>query len=169
MCPVSAKKGTGMEDLLQMVLWVAEEQQLMANPDKFAAGTVIEAHLDKKVGAVSTLLVQAGTLRVGDVVAAGQAFGKVRTLVNDLGQNITSAGPSIAVQLFGLNQVPQAGDEFQVGAGTDLVLHCALHCCTVGARTCVLRPGCTSGARHRCWCTATLLHSKCRAVLLAWL
>lgn len=74
---ISAKKGTGVDDLLETVALVAEVEQLMANPDKAAAGTVLEAHLDKRVGAIATLLVQTGTLRVGDVVVAGAAYGKV--------------------------------------------------------------------------------------------
>ncbi|KAF6256183.1 hypothetical protein COO60DRAFT_1296299 [Scenedesmus sp. NREL 46B-D3] len=113
MVPISAKKGTGIDDLLQAVAWVAEEKQLMANAARLAAGTVIEAHLDKKRGAVATLLVQAGTLRTGDVVACGACYGKVRSLTNSAGRPVAEAGPSIAVQLIGLNAVPQAGDEFQ--------------------------------------------------------
>lgn len=112
--PVSAKKGLGIEDLLQMVVWVAEEQSLMANPKKPAQGTVIEAHLDKQVGPVASLLVQAGTLRVGDAIRVGGSCGKVRSMTNDLGQSIYEAGPSIALQLCGLDSVPDAGEEFQV-------------------------------------------------------
>eukprot|EP00879_Flechtneria_rotunda_P023819 GHRR01025222.1.p1 GENE.GHRR01025222.1~~GHRR01025222.1.p1 ORF type:complete len:520 (+),score=181.23 GHRR01025222.1:409-1968(+) len=114
MVPISAKKGIGIDDLLQTVCWVAEEKQLMANSSKLAAGTVIEAHLDKKKGPVATLLVQAGTLHVGNVMSCGACFGKVRILSNAAGSTITEAGPSIAVQMIGLNAVPQAGDEFQV-------------------------------------------------------
>ncbi|WIA43897.1 hypothetical protein OEZ86_010304 [Tetradesmus obliquus] len=113
MVPISAKKGTGIDDLLQAVAWVAEEKQLMANATKLAAGTVIEAHLDKKRGAVATLLVQAGTLRTGDIVSCGACCGKVRSLTNSAGRPVGEAGPSIAVQLIGLNAVPNAGDEFQ--------------------------------------------------------
>ncbi|GIL67209.1 hypothetical protein Vafri_20631 [Volvox africanus] len=116
MVSVSAKKGTGVQDLLTQVLWVAEEKQLMSNPKRPAAGTVIEAYLDKKKGPVATLLVQVGTLRPGDIIRAGASYGKVRALSNDLGQSIPSAGPSIAVQLTGLNSVPAAGEEFEVCA-----------------------------------------------------
>lgn len=112
--PISAKKGTGVDDLLTQVLWVAEEQQLVANPVKPAAGTVIEAHMDKKKGAVATLLVQAGTLKTGDALAAGAAYGRVRSLMNDIGKAVDSAAPSIAVQMVGLNSVPSAGEEFLV-------------------------------------------------------
>jgi len=116
MVPVSAKKGTGIPDLLQMLLWVAEEKQFMANPKRAARGTVVEAHLDRKIGAVATLLVQAGTLRPGDIVSAGASYGKVRTLLNDLGKSVPEAGPSIAVQMVGLDSVPAAGEEFVVHA-----------------------------------------------------
>ncbi|GFR51954.1 hypothetical protein Agub_g14476 [Astrephomene gubernaculifera] len=112
--PVSAKKGTGVPDLLTQLLWVAEERQLLSNPNRPAAGTVIEANLDRKRGAVATLLVQVGTLRPGDVLRAGAAYGRVRSLTNDLGQAIPAAGPSIAVQLTGLNSVPAAGEAFEV-------------------------------------------------------
>lgn len=114
MVNVSAKKGTGVDDLLQLLAWTAEEKGLVANPKKPAAGTVIEAHLDRKRGAVATLLVQAGTLRVGDVVVAGASMGRVRSLHTAAGSSAGEAGPSIAVQMVGLNSVPQAGDEFQV-------------------------------------------------------
>jgi len=114
MVPVSAKKGTGMDDLLQMISWVAEEKKLVANGKRAAAGTIIEAHLDRKVGPVATLLVQAGTLRVGDLVSAGASYGKVRSLRDDLGRPMDLAGPSIAVQLVGLNSVPNAGEEWAV-------------------------------------------------------
>ncbi|KAG2490006.1 hypothetical protein HYH03_011472 [Edaphochlamys debaryana] len=116
MVPVSAKKGNGVQDLLTQLLWVAEEKQLVSNPKRPARGTVIEANLDRKRGPVATLLVQAGTLRPGDIVRAGASVGKVRSLANDLGQAITQAGPSIAVQLIGLNSVPAAGEEFEVHA-----------------------------------------------------
>lgn len=114
MAIISAKKGTGVEDLLTTILWVAEEQQLMANPKRAARGTVIEAHLDKKVGPVATMLVQAGTLRQGDIVRAGASCGRVRNMTNDLGKYVDSAGPSIAVQLVGLDSTPSAGEEFEV-------------------------------------------------------
>jgi translation initiation factor IF-2 len=114
MVPVSAKKGTGVADLLQMVAWMAEEQQLVANPKKMAQGTVIEAYLDKKKGPVATLLVQTGTLKVGDCVSVGGSSGKVRVMTNDLGQTLTEAGPSFAIQMGGLDSVPDAGEEFMV-------------------------------------------------------
>lgn len=114
MVAISAKKGTGVDELLQVLLFEAEAKQLMANPVRAAVGTVIEAHLDRRRGAVSTMLVQAGTLRVGDLVRAGACVGKVRSLTNDRGQSITEATPSVAAQVVGLNTVPQAGDEFQV-------------------------------------------------------
>jgi len=116
MVAVSAKKGTGIADLLQMVTWMAEEQKLMANPKKPSQGTVIESHLDKRVGPVATLLVQAGTLQVGNIVCAGASYGRVRTIKDDLGRVMTSAGPSIAVQMVGLDSTPVAGEEFQVVA-----------------------------------------------------
>ena len=113
-CLVSAKKGTGIPELLTQVWWVAEEKQLTSNPKRSACGTVIEAHMDKRSGAVATLLIQAGTLRPGDIVRAGATYGRVRTLLDDLSRPIDSAGPSIAVQMLGLSSVPVAGEEFQV-------------------------------------------------------
>ncbi len=106
-----------MDDLLTQITWVAEEQKLMANPKRLAAGTVIEAHLDKKKGPVATLLVQTGTLRMGDAVCAGASAGRVRTLSNAAGVTMVEAGPSIAVQLVGLDSTPGAGEEWQVGDG----------------------------------------------------
>ncbi|KAG2442199.1 hypothetical protein HYH02_009685 [Chlamydomonas schloesseri] len=126
MCPVSAKKGTGVQDLLTQLLWLAEEKSLMSNPLRPARGTVIEANLDKKRGPVATLLVQAGTLRPGDLVRAGASYGKVRSLTNDLGRPLTDAGPSIAVQLTGLNSVPAAGEEFEVHANEQAARTAAL-------------------------------------------
>ncbi|KAG1676523.1 hypothetical protein FOA52_000066 [Chlamydomonas sp. UWO 241] len=116
MVSVSAKKGTGVAELLMTVCYLAEEQSLSANPNKAAVGTVIEAHLDRRKGPVASLLVQAGTLRVGDVVQAGSTYGKVRSMSNDLGETIFEAGPSIALQLSGLDSVPDAGEEFKVYA-----------------------------------------------------
>eukprot|EP00884_Botryococcus_braunii_P000727 jgi/Botrbrau1/10655/Bobra.53_2s0013.1 len=113
MVPISAKTGEGVDSLLETVLLVAEVEQLMANPDKNAVGTVIEAHLDRRTGPVASLLIAAGTLRPGDVVVAGTAYGKVRTLVGSRG-DVEEAGPSVAVQMVGLNTVPTAGDEFRV-------------------------------------------------------
>ncbi|CAK0786401.1 hypothetical protein CVIRNUC_009614 [Coccomyxa viridis] len=113
MVAISAKKGDGVDDLLETVLLMAEVEELLANPDRPARGTIVESHLDKKTGAVATMLVAAGTLRQGDVVQAGAAFGKVRTMRESKGE-VTEAGPSIAVQMVGLNAVPVAGDEFSV-------------------------------------------------------
>jgi translation initiation factor IF-2 len=114
MVPVSAIKGENLDTLLEMVLLVAEVAELSANPDRVAKGTVIEAHLDKAKGAVATLLIQNGTLRVGDMLVAGSAFGKVRAMVDDRGKRVEVATPSCAVEVLGLSDVPAAGDEFEV-------------------------------------------------------
>lgn len=114
MVPVSAIKGENLDTLLEMILLVAEVGELNANPDRSAKGTVIEAHLDKAKGAVATLLLQNGTLRVGDVLVAGSAFGKVRAMVDDRGRRVEAATPSFAVEVLGLADVPAAGDEFEV-------------------------------------------------------
>lgn len=111
---VSAKSGLGVDDLLDKVLLEAELLELKANPDRNASGTVIEASLDKGRGYVSTILVEKGTLKVGDIVLAGQYFGRVRAMVDDLGERIKEAGPSIPVQILGLPGAPQAGDKFNV-------------------------------------------------------
>ncbi|MEN9207217.1 MAG: translation initiation factor IF-2 [Gloeomargarita sp. GMQP_bins_44] len=116
MVPVSALKGQNLDTLLEMVLLVAEMSDLYANPDRPAKGTVIEAHLDRTRGPVATLLVQNGTLRVGDVLVAGSVFGKVRAMVDDRGQRLETAPPSSAVEVWGLTEVPVAGDEFEVYA-----------------------------------------------------
>lgn len=108
--PVSAKAGTGIDTLLEMILLVAETQELMANPDRFARGTVIEAKLDKGRGPVATVLVQNGTLKTGDIVIAGTALGRVRVMTNDKGERIDAAGPSTPVEITGLSEVPTAGD-----------------------------------------------------------
>ncbi|PSC70224.1 translation initiation factor IF-chloroplastic [Micractinium conductrix] len=113
MVPISAKKGQGVDSLLETVLLVAELEELQCNPARSARGTVLEASLDKKAGAVSSLLVQAGTLRVGDAVQAGSSYGKVRQMRSPQG-DVSEAGPSFAVQMLGLNNVPTAGDEFTV-------------------------------------------------------
>jgi translation initiation factor IF-2 len=97
-----------------MILLVAEVEDLYANPDRLAKGTVIEAHLDKAKGPVATLLIQNGTLRVGDTLVAGSAFGKVRAMVDDRGQRVEAASPSFAVEVLGLSDVPAAGDDFEV-------------------------------------------------------
>ncbi len=114
MVPVSAIRGENLDTLLEMILLVAEVEELNANPDRSAKGTVIEAHLDKAKGAVATLLIQNGTLRVGDMLVAGSAFGKVRAMVNDRGARVDVASPSFAVEVLGLSEVPAAGDEFEV-------------------------------------------------------
>ncbi len=110
--PVSALKHEGLDDLLEMVLLVAEVQELKANPDRLAKGTIIESQLDKGRGAVATVLVQNGTLRVGDPIVAGNTYGKVRAMLNDRGKRIKEAGPSTPVEITGLSEVPQAGDPF---------------------------------------------------------
>ncbi|MBB6452881.1 translation initiation factor IF-2 [Salirhabdus euzebyi] len=110
--PVSALKGEGIEDLLEMIVLVSEVEELKANPDRLAAGTVVEAELDKGKGSVATLLVQNGTLKVGDPIVVGNTFGRVRAMVNDLGRRIKEAGPSTPVEITGLSDVPQAGDRF---------------------------------------------------------
>ncbi len=110
--PVSAKTGEGIEDLLESILLVADVQELKANPDKLAKGAVIEARLDKGKGPVATLLVQEGTLHKGDIIIAGTAVGRVRTMTNDKGRSIDKAGPSTPVEITGLAEVPGAGDQF---------------------------------------------------------
>ncbi|BAZ53120.1 translation initiation factor IF-2 [Nostoc sp. NIES-4103] len=114
MVPVSAIKGENLDTLLEMILLVAEVEELNANPDRTAKGTVIEAHLDKAKGAVATLLIQNGTLHVGDMLVAGSAFGKVRAMVDDRGRRVDIASPSFAVEVLGLSDVPAAGDDFEV-------------------------------------------------------
>jgi translation initiation factor IF-2 len=114
MVPVSAIRGENLDTLLEMILTVAEMEDLNANPNRSAKGTVIEAHLDKARGPVATLLVQNGTLRVGDIVVAGSALGKVRAMIDDRGDRVDQASPSFAVEVLGLREVPQAGDEFDV-------------------------------------------------------
>ena len=112
--PISALKDEGIDTLLEMVLLVAEVGELKANPDRLALGTVIEAQLDKGRGSVATLLVQDGTLKVGDPIVVGHAFGRVRAMVNDKGRRVKEAGPSTPVEITGLSDVPQAGDRFVV-------------------------------------------------------
>jgi translation initiation factor IF-2 len=114
MVPVSATTGQNLDTLLEMLLLVAEVEDLTANPDRPARGTVIEAHLDKGKGSVATLLVQNGTLRVGDIIVAGSSLGKVRAMVDDRGRRVKEASPSFAVEVLGLGEVPSAGDEFQI-------------------------------------------------------
>ncbi|WP_203362345.1 translation initiation factor IF-2 [Bacillus sp. REN10] len=112
--PLSAKHGEGIDTLLEMILLVAEVEELKANPNRRAIGTVIEAELDKGRGSVATLLVQNGTLNVGDPIVVGNTFGRVRAMVNDLGRRVKVAGPSTPVEITGLNDVPLAGDRFVV-------------------------------------------------------
>jgi translation initiation factor IF-2 len=114
MTPVSALNGENLDTLLEMILLVTEVEDLYANPDRPAKGTVIEANLDKAKGPVATLLIQNGTLRVGNVLVAGSALGKVRAMVDDRGKRVEAAGPSFAVEVLGLSDVPAAGDEFEV-------------------------------------------------------
>jgi translation initiation factor IF-2 len=114
MVQVSALTRRNLDALLEMILLVADVAELQANPNRPARGTVIEAHLDKARGPVATLLVQNGTLRVGDTLVAGAVFGRVKAMMDDRGQRLQEAGPSSAVQLLGLEEVPAAGDEFQV-------------------------------------------------------
>ena len=114
MVPVSALKGENIDKLLEMLLLVSDVEDLQANPERMARGTVVEAHLDKAKGPVATLLVQNGTLRPGDVIAAGPVLGKVRAMVNDRGERLTEALPSSAVEALGFSEVPTAGDAFEV-------------------------------------------------------
>ena len=111
-CPISAKTGMGLDNLLEMVLLTAEVQELKANPNRRAKGTVIEARLDKTRGPIATLLVQNGTLKQGDIVIAGTAVGRVRVMTNDKGRTVKTAGPSVPVEITGLADVPSAGDAF---------------------------------------------------------
>ncbi|WP_417861195.1 translation initiation factor IF-2 [Winogradskyella sediminis] len=113
---ISAKKGTGVQELLEKVLLEAELLELKANPNKAASGTVVEAYLDKGRGYVSTILVQAGTLRVGDYVLAGKNSGKVKAMQDERGQDVKGAGPATPVSILGLDGAPQAGDKFNVFA-----------------------------------------------------
>ncbi len=110
--PVSAKTGEGLEDLMEMLILTAEMLELKANPNRRARGLVIEAQLDKGKGSVATVLVQKGTLRVGDPIAAGSAYGKVRAMMDDKGRRVKEAGPSMPVEILGLNDVPNAGEVF---------------------------------------------------------
>lgn len=109
---ISAKTGQGVDELLDTILLIAEMKELKANPSRYATGTVIEARLDKQVGSVVSLLIQNGTLRLGDPVVVGTNYGKIRSLKNDKGQNIASASPSTPVEITGLNELPSAGDKF---------------------------------------------------------
>jgi translation initiation factor IF-2 len=112
--PISALTGEGLDSLLEMILLVGEVEEYKANPNRNAIGTVIEAQLDKGRGSVATLLVQNGTLKIGDPIVVGNTYGRVRAMVNDLGRRVKEAGPSAPVEITGLNDVPQAGDRFVV-------------------------------------------------------
>lgn len=109
---ISAATGEGINELLENILLIAEMQEYKANPARYASGTVIESRKNSKVGSVATLLIQNGTLRLGDPIVVGTSYGKVRTLKNDLGQNVVEATPSTPVEVTGLNEVPDAGDKF---------------------------------------------------------
>ena len=111
-CPISAKTGLGIDNLLEMVVLTAEMRELKANPNRSAHGAVIEARLDKGRGPIATLLVQNGTLHQGDVIIAGTAVGRVRAMTNAKGQKIQTAGPSVPVEITGMGEVPGAGDDF---------------------------------------------------------
>ena len=119
-CPISAKTGMGVENLLEMLTLTAEVSELKANPNRAAQGTVIEARLDKGRGPVATLLVQNGTLHQGDIIIAGTSVGRVRAMVNDKGQRITDAGPSVPVEITGLSEAPSAGATFNAVADEKL-------------------------------------------------
>ena len=112
--PVSAKTKAGLNDLLEMIILVADMKELKANPDRAAKGTVIEARLDKGRGPIATMLVQNGTLHVGDIIVAGASVGRVRAMMDDRGQRVESAGPSVPVEITGLDDVPVGGDIFNV-------------------------------------------------------
>ena len=114
--PISAIQGEGIDNLLEMILLVSEVEEYKANPNRYATGTVIEAQLDKGKGTIATLLVQNGTLRVGDPIVVGTSFGRVRAMVSDIGRRVKVAGPSTPVEITGLNEVPQAGDRFMAFA-----------------------------------------------------
>ena len=119
-CPISAKTGMGVDNLLEMLTLTAEVSELKANPNRAAQGTVIEARLDKGRGPVATLLVQNGTLKQGDIIIAGTSVGRVRAMINDKGQKITSAGPSVPVEITGLSEAPSAGATFNAVADEKL-------------------------------------------------
>ncbi|MEG1633704.1 MAG: translation initiation factor IF-2 [Oscillospiraceae bacterium] len=115
-CPISAKTGAGIDKLLENLVVLSEIQELRANPNRAAKGTVVEARLDKGRGPIMTVLVQNGTLRTGDVIIAGTTVGRVRTMINDKGERVTEAGPSVPVEIAGMNEVPGAGDVFNAVA-----------------------------------------------------
>ena len=111
-CNISAKKGTGVNELLETLILISEMRELKANPNRYATGTVLEARSDNKVGSIVSLLVQSGTLRLGDPVVIGTSYGKIRSLKDDKGNNITMASPSTPVEITGINELPTAGDKF---------------------------------------------------------
>jgi translation initiation factor IF-2 len=111
---VSAKSRVGLDELIEMVLLVADLQELKANPDREAIGTIVEAQLDKNRGPIATALVQTGTLKVGDIIVVGETFGRVRAMENDRGKRVKQAGPASAVVVLGLSEVPEAGDILRV-------------------------------------------------------
>ena len=111
-CNISAKKGDGVNELLETLILISEMRDLKANPNRYATGTVIEARSDNKVGSIVSLLVQSGTLRLGDPVVIGTSYGKIRSLKDDKGNNITMATPSTPVEITGINELPTAGDKF---------------------------------------------------------
>ena len=115
-CPISAKTGMGIDNLLEMVALTAEVAELKANPNRAASGAVVEARLDKGRGPIATLLVQNGTLHQGDIIIAGTAVGRVRAMMSDKGQKLTTAGPSVPVEITGLGEVPEAGAHFNAVA-----------------------------------------------------
>ena len=112
--PISAKTGMGIDDLLERILLISEMEELKANPNRYASGTVIESQLSKNSGVVSTLLIQNGVLRLGDAIVVGNYAGRVRSLKNDRGESLVEAGPSMPVTITGLSESPQAGDKFMV-------------------------------------------------------
>ncbi|MEG1431295.1 MAG: translation initiation factor IF-2, partial [Oscillospiraceae bacterium] len=115
-CPISAKTGDGVDNLLEMVTLTAEVKELKANPTRTAHGAVVEARLDKGRGPVATLLVQNGTLHQGDVIIAGTAVGRVRAMTDAKGRKLEFAGPSVPVEIIGMSEVPAAGDDFHAVA-----------------------------------------------------
>ena len=115
-CNISAKKGTGVNELLETLILISEMRELKANPNRYATGTVIEARSDSKIGSIVSLLVQSGTLRLGDPVVIGTSYGKIRSLKDDKGNNITEASPSTPVEITGINELPTAGDKFMAFA-----------------------------------------------------
>ena len=117
--PVSAHTGEGIDTLLEMILLTAEVLELKANPNRTARGLVIEAQLDKGKGPVATVLVQKGTLHVGDFIAAGACYGKVRAMMDDRGRRVKEAGPSTPVEILGLGDVPNAGEVFCMACESD--------------------------------------------------